>query len=89
MLLLLKGMTLVRCVRTVGAVCAGSRPCRVFLSHTSEFRAWPPGRTPTPSSESRQVRWIPHDRILDLRMDRSMRMRVQHYLDARPEPYLG
>jgi len=53
------------------------------------FTARPTGGTPTPSSESRQVRWIPRDRILDLTMDRSMRMRVQHYLDARPEPYLG
>jgi hypothetical protein len=53
------------------------------------FTARPTGGTPTPSSESRQVRWIPREQILDLTMDRSMRMRVQHYLDARPEPYLG
>ena len=53
------------------------------------FTARPTGGTLTPSNESRQVRWIPRDRILDLTMDRSMRMRVQHYLDTRPEPYLG
>jgi 8-oxo-dGTP pyrophosphatase MutT (NUDIX family) len=53
------------------------------------FTARPTGGTPTSSSESRQVRWIPREQILDLTMDRSMRMRVQHYLDARPEPYLG
>jgi len=53
------------------------------------FTARPTGGAPTPSSESRQVRWIPREQILDLTMDRSMRMRVQHYLDARPEPYLG
>ena len=44
MLLPPKDMTSVRCVGTVCAVPAGSHPCRVFLSHTSEFRAWPSGR---------------------------------------------
>jgi len=53
------------------------------------FTARPTGGTLTPSSESREVVWVPRDQILTLRMDRSMRMRVQHYLDARPEPYLG
>jgi 8-oxo-dGTP pyrophosphatase MutT (NUDIX family) len=53
------------------------------------FTARPTGDTPTPSSESRQVRWIPREHILDLTMDRPMRLRVQHYLDTRPEPYLG
>jgi hypothetical protein len=32
---------------------------------------------------------VPREQILGLTMDRSMRMRVQHYLDARTEPYLG
>jgi 8-oxo-dGTP pyrophosphatase MutT (NUDIX family) len=53
------------------------------------FTAHPTGGTPTPSSESREVCWVPREQILGLRMDRSMRMRVQHYLDARPQPYLG
>jgi hypothetical protein len=53
------------------------------------FTARPTGGIPTPGRESRQVRWVPREQILDLRMDRSMRMRVRHYLDARPEPYLG
>ncbi len=53
------------------------------------FTARPTAGTPTPSSESREVLWIPRDQILGLNMDRSMRMRVQHYLDARPQPYLG
>jgi len=53
------------------------------------FTARPTGGTPTPSSESREVVWVPREQILDLRMDRSMRMRVQHYLDDRPQPYLG
>jgi 8-oxo-dGTP pyrophosphatase MutT (NUDIX family) len=53
------------------------------------FTARPTGGSPTPSSESREVCWVPRGQILGLRMDRSMRMRVQHYLDARLEPYLG
>jgi 8-oxo-dGTP pyrophosphatase MutT (NUDIX family) len=53
------------------------------------FTARPTGGIPAPSSESREVLWIPREQILGLNMDRSMRMRVQHYLDARPEPYLG
>ncbi|GIH28499.1 NUDIX hydrolase [Acrocarpospora phusangensis] len=36
---------------------------------------------PTPSSESTQVRWVPRDQVRELRMDRSMRLRIGHYLD--------
>jgi 8-oxo-dGTP pyrophosphatase MutT (NUDIX family) len=57
--------------------------------HIIFYTARPTGGTPTPSSESREVVWVPRDQVLDLRMDRSMRMRVQHYLDDRPQPYLG
>jgi 8-oxo-dGTP pyrophosphatase MutT (NUDIX family) len=53
------------------------------------FTARPTGGTPRPSSESREVLWVPRETILSLTMDRSMRMRVQHYLDDRPQPYLG
>jgi 8-oxo-dGTP pyrophosphatase MutT (NUDIX family) len=53
------------------------------------FTARPVGGEPTPSSESREVVWVPREEILALHMDRSMRMRVQHYLDGRSEPYLG
>ncbi|MGH4015939.1 MAG: NUDIX hydrolase [Pseudonocardiaceae bacterium] len=53
------------------------------------FTARAAGGTPTPSSESREVVWVPREKVLGLTMDRSMRMRVQHYLDDRPQPYLG
>jgi 8-oxo-dGTP pyrophosphatase MutT (NUDIX family) len=53
------------------------------------FTARPTGGIPTPSSESREVCWVAREQILGLTMDRSMRMRVQHYLDACPQPYLG
>ncbi|MEV5552407.1 NUDIX domain-containing protein [Nonomuraea wenchangensis] len=44
---------------------------------------------PTPSEESRQVRWIPRDEVLSLPMDRSMRMRIEHYLSDVGLPYIG
>ena len=53
------------------------------------FTARAVGGVPTPSSESREVVWVARGEILGLRMDRSMRMRVQHYLDGRSAPYLG
>ena len=48
------------------------------------FTARPIGGEPPPSSESREVVWVSREEILGLHMDRSMRMRVQHYLDALP-----
>ena len=52
------------------------------------FTARPVGGEPTPSSESREVHWVPEDRLAALTMDRSMRMRIDHYL-AGGEPHLG
>jgi ADP-ribose pyrophosphatase YjhB (NUDIX family) len=45
--------------------------------------------TPRPSDESREVRWVPREEIGSLRMDRSMRLRLDHYLAVRPTPYIG
>ncbi|GAA0395860.1 putative MutT/NUDIX-like protein [Acrocarpospora corrugata] len=44
---------------------------------------------PTPSSESTQVRWVPRDQVGALRMDRSMRLRIGHYLDQQQARYSG
>lgn len=45
---------------------------------------------PTPSSESSEVRWIPRDNLEGYRMDRSMSIRIQHYLAGRSAtPYIG
>lgn len=44
---------------------------------------------PTPSSESREVRWVPRGDVLALPMDRSMRMRIEHYLGGVGLPYIG
>ncbi|GGK69928.1 NUDIX hydrolase [Planomonospora parontospora subsp. parontospora] len=43
---------------------------------------------PTPSDESREVRWVPRQEVETLTMDRSMRLRIGHYLAGRA-PYIG
>lgn len=47
------------------------------------------GGEPTTSSESREVHWVKPDDVDTLTMDRSMRLRISHYLEQRPTPYLG
>ncbi|MFF3667232.1 NUDIX hydrolase [Microtetraspora malaysiensis] len=44
---------------------------------------------PTPSDESREVRWVPRDQVETLSMDRSMRLRIGHYLDGTGLPHIG
>ena len=43
---------------------------------------------PTPSSESSEVRWVPVSEVLDYTMDRSMRIRVNDYLDRKESPVI-
>jgi 8-oxo-dGTP pyrophosphatase MutT (NUDIX family) len=48
------------------------------------------GGQPTPSDESTEVRWVPSDDLAGYQMDRSMRLRLEHYLAGRSRsPYLG
>src|SRR4051812_26436674 len=44
---------------------------------------------PTPSDESREVRWVPRNEVCSLSMDRSMRLRIGHFLEGPGEPYIG
>ncbi len=53
------------------------------------FTAAPLSGTSTPSDESREVRWIAQDELAALAMDRSMRMRINHYLAAPGSVHLG
>ena len=46
------------------------------------------GRRAT-SSESSEVRWVPADEADGYPMDRSMRLRIGHYLQGSGIPYLG
>ncbi len=47
------------------------------------------GGIPVPSSESSEVRWTPRDEVSSLQMDRSMTMRITHYLAGHSPPHLG
>jgi ADP-ribose pyrophosphatase YjhB (NUDIX family) len=53
------------------------------------FTARAVGGEPTPSDESREVLWVSPDALSGLKMDLSMRFRIQHWLDGRTEPHLG
>jgi 8-oxo-dGTP pyrophosphatase MutT (NUDIX family) len=53
------------------------------------FTARPIGGKLRPSSESAEPQWVSPGLIPGLQMHPSMRQRIQHYLDKRPEPYLG
>ena len=44
---------------------------------------------PTTSDESREVRWVPRDNLADLQMDRSMRLRLDHYLADDGHTHIG
>jgi 8-oxo-dGTP pyrophosphatase MutT (NUDIX family) len=47
------------------------------------------GGVPTPSDESTEVRWVPQADLGIYSMDRSMRLRIDHFLEGRVGPYLG
>jgi 8-oxo-dGTP pyrophosphatase MutT (NUDIX family) len=53
------------------------------------FAARPVGGSPTVSAESTEVRWVPVPEIDALPMDRSMRMRLNHFLAAPQDVHLG
>jgi ADP-ribose pyrophosphatase YjhB (NUDIX family) len=47
------------------------------------------GGQPAASSETSEVRWVPQAELASYEMERSMRLRVQHYLERRDRPYIG
>jgi ADP-ribose pyrophosphatase YjhB (NUDIX family) len=53
------------------------------------FTARPIGGTPTTSSESSEVAWINPADVAELQMHPSMRQRIEHFLEARAQPYIG
>jgi ADP-ribose pyrophosphatase YjhB (NUDIX family) len=50
--------------------------------------AQPLSGQPTPSSESSEVRWVSASEVLHYTMDRSMRMRIDDYLDRKESPVI-
>jgi len=53
------------------------------------FRARPLGGEARTSSESKAVEWVAPGDLLDLPMHPSMRLRIQHYLEHRDQPFIG
>ena len=53
------------------------------------FTARALGGTPTPTSESRKVEWVDRAQLDGLRMDRSMRLRLERFLAGHDAPHLG
>jgi 8-oxo-dGTP pyrophosphatase MutT (NUDIX family) len=53
------------------------------------FTARPVGGELRPSNESAEPQWVYPASLTGLQMHASMRLRIQHYLDKRTEPYLG
>ena len=47
------------------------------------------GGAPTRSDESSEVRWVSRDDLDSYSMDRSMRLRIDHFHAGRVRPYLG
>lgn len=41
------------------------------------------------SSESKEVAWVARDRLSGLDMHSSMRLRIEHYLEHRQQPFIG
>jgi 8-oxo-dGTP pyrophosphatase MutT (NUDIX family) len=50
--------------------------------------ARPVSGTPTPSEESSEVHWVASTDTEALEMDRSMRLRIRHYLEQRDTPVI-
>ncbi len=51
--------------------------------------ARPTGGDPTTSDESTEVRWFARDDVRNRNMDRSMRLRIAHFLWYGDRPYVG
>lgn len=53
------------------------------------FAARPTGGHVRTSDESSQVEWVSTDRLDEYTFHPSMRLRIDHYLERRPAPYIG
>lgn len=53
------------------------------------LRGRPTGGVARGSNESTHVVWVDPQDVPDLKIDQSMRLRIQHVLENRPEPFLN
>ncbi|MFC5186038.1 NUDIX hydrolase [Actinomadura harenae] len=51
--------------------------------------ARPTGGAPRPSDESREVLWVPAETATDRKIDRSMRLRIGHFLSSPANPIIA
>jgi ADP-ribose pyrophosphatase YjhB (NUDIX family) len=85
-------------VEITGLVGIYSNP-RHIIEYTSDsevrqefsvvFTARITGGTPSPSSEASEVVWTDPADVTNLRIHPSMRQRIEHFVEARAQPYLG
>ncbi len=85
-------------VEVIGLVGIYTNP-RHVIEYTSDgevrqefsvvFTAKPVGGEVAPSSESLEVRWVDPADLGNYTMHPSMQTRIGHYLERRPEPYIG
>lgn len=84
-------------VKVVGLVGIYSNPNHVVAFTNGEvrqqfsicFRARPLAGEPAISSESSEVRWISRQDLDALSIHPSMRLRIDHGFENRPQPYIG
>lgn len=84
-------------VRVTGLVGTYTNPGHVMAYDDGEvrqqfslcFKAQLLGGEARTSSESKAVEWLAPGDLLDLPMHPSMRLRIQHYLEHRDQPFIG
>ena len=84
-------------VRVTGLVGTYTNPNHVMAYDDGEvrqqfslcFSAHLVGGQARTSSESKAVCWVPPSNLEDLPMHPSMRLRIEHYLEHRRQPYIG
>lgn len=84
-------------VEVIGLIGIYSNPNHIVAFSNGEvrqqfsicFRARPVGGSLATSSESSDVRWVAHQELESLSIHPSMRLRIDHGYENRPQPYIG
>jgi len=84
-------------IEIIGLVGIYSDPAHVIAYDDGEvrqefsvcFRGRPIDGTLTPSHESTHVEWVERDRVEQLNMHPSVRLRISHGFERQSQPYLG
>ncbi|MFI9384165.1 NUDIX hydrolase [Kutzneria sp. NPDC052558] len=82
-------------VEVTGVIGIYSNPAHVIAYDDGEvrqefslcFRATPTGGQPRTSSESSEVEWVPRERLAELNIHPSIRLRIGHGFEGRQAPY--